>query len=90
MHFSLRQLLQYTESIHPGTPQLDAINRDCVTAFQHAITTYTLVAQAFQNQDNSAALARAKAEQGAASAAWNQWLAGLLSLRLGGGLPVTP
>lgn len=85
----LRHVLQYTESIHPGTPQLDAINRDCVTAFQDAITAYTLFARAFQNLDTGA-LARAKAGQRAASAAWNQWQAGLLSLRLGGGLPATP
>lgn len=85
----LRHVLQYTESIHPGTPQLDAINRNCVTAFQDAITAYTLFARAFQNLDTGA-LARAKAGQRAASAAWNQWQAGLLSLRLGGGLPATP
>ncbi len=85
----LRQLLQYTESIHPGTPQLDAIHRNCVTAFQDTIAAYTLDAQAIQNQD-AGTLARAKTAQRAAGTAWNKWLAGLLILQLGGGLPVTP
>jgi hypothetical protein len=85
----LRHVLQYTESIRPGPPQLAAVNRQCVTAFQDAITEYTLFAQAFQNDDPSA-LAQAKVAQGAASAAWTQWQTGLLSLRLGGGIPVTP
>jgi hypothetical protein len=85
----LRQVLQYTESIRPGTSQLAAIHRQCVTALQDAITEYSLFAQAFQN-DNASALAQAKVAQQAASAAWTQWQTGLLSLQLGGGIPVTP
>jgi Zn-dependent protease with chaperone function len=85
----LRQVLQYAESVHPGTTPLAAIHRDCLATFQDAISEYSLFAQAFQNDDASA-LARAKAEQRAANAEWLQWQAGLLSLRLGGGIPVTP
>jgi hypothetical protein len=36
------------------------------------------------------ALARAKVEQRAANAEWLRWQTGLPSLRLGGGIPVTP
>ena len=85
----LRRVLQYAESIHPGTTQLAAIHRACLAAFQDAIAEYSLFAQAFQNNDASA-LARAKIEQRAANAQWLQWQTGLLSLRLGGGIPVTP
>jgi len=85
----LRQVLQYTESIRPGTTQLTAIHRDCLAAFQDAITEYTLFAQAFQTTDASA-LARAKIEQRTASTEWVRWQTGLLSLRLGGGIPATP
>jgi hypothetical protein len=46
-------------------------------------------AQAFQNRDADA-LARAKIEQRAANAEWVRWQTGLLSLRLGGGIPATP
>ena len=85
----LRRVLQYAESIHPGTTKLVAIHHACLAAFQDAIAEYSLFAQAFQNNDASA-LARAKIEQRAANAGWTQWLTGLLSLRLGGGIPVTP
>jgi hypothetical protein len=85
----LRQVLQYTESVRPGTTQLAAIHRDCLAAFQDAITEYTLFAHAFQNRDASA-LARAKIERRAANTEWVQWQTGLLSLRLGGGIPATP
>jgi Zn-dependent protease with chaperone function len=85
----LRQVLRYAESVRPGTTQLTAIHRDCLAAFQDAITEYTLFAQAFQNNDASA-LAQAKIEQRAANAEWLQWQTGLLSLRLGGGIPATP
>jgi Zn-dependent protease with chaperone function len=85
----LRQVLQYTESVRPGTTQLAAIHRDCLAAFQDAITEYTLFAQAFQNNDASA-FARAKIEQRAAKTEWVQWQTGLLSLQLGGGIPATP
>ena len=36
------------------------------------------------------AFSRAKIEQQAANAQWLKWQTGLLSLRLGGGIPVTP
>ena len=85
----LRQLLRYAESVHPGTTQLAAIHRDCLATFQDAITEYTLFAQALQNDDASA-FARAKIEQRAANTEWIQWQAGLLELRLGGGIPVIP
>jgi Zn-dependent protease with chaperone function len=85
----LRRVLHYAESIHPGTTQLTAIHRACLAAFQDAIAEYSLFAQAFQNNDPSA-LARAKIEQRTADARWLQWQTGLLSLRLGGGIPVTP
>ena len=85
----LRRVLQYTESVHPGTTQLAAIHRHCLAAFQDAITEYTLFAQAFQNND-AGAFARAQIEQRAANAEWLQWQTGLLSLRLGGGIPATP
>jgi hypothetical protein len=85
----LRQVLQYAESVHPGTAPLAAIHRDCLATFQDAISEYSLFAQALQNDDASA-LARAKAEQRAANAQWLRWQSGLLSLRLGGGTPVTP
>jgi hypothetical protein len=85
----LRQVLRYAESIHPGTAQLAAIHRNCVAAFGAAITEYSQFAQAFQNNDASA-YTRAKTEQRAANRAWAQWQIGLLSLRLGGGIPATP
>lgn len=85
----LRHGLQYAESIHPGTAQLAAIHRHCIAAFQDAITEYSLYAQAFQGGDTSV-LARAKTEQQSANAEWAQWQTGLLTLRLGGGIPVTP
>jgi Zn-dependent protease with chaperone function len=85
----LRRVLQYAESIRPGTTQLAAIHRTCLAAFQDAITEYSLFAQALQNNDASA-LARAKIKQQGANAEWLQWQTGLLSLRLGGGIPVTP
>jgi len=85
----LRRVLQYAESIHPGTTQLAAIHRSCLSAFQDAIAEYSLFAQALQNND-AGALARAKIEQHAANMKWTQWQTGLLSLRLGGGIPVTP
>jgi Zn-dependent protease with chaperone function len=85
----LRRVLQYADSIHPGTTQLAAIHRACLSAFQDAIAEYSLFAQAFQNNDASA-LAQAKIKQQAANAEWLQWQTGLLSLRLGGGIPVTP
>lgn len=85
----LRQVLQYTDSVHPGTTQLAAIHHHCLVAFQDAITEYTLFAQAFQNSDASA-FTQAKIEQRAANTEWTQWQTGLLSLRLGGGIPVTP
>jgi Zn-dependent protease with chaperone function len=85
----LRRVLHYAESVHPGTTQLTAIHRDCLATFQDAITEYSLFAQAFQNNDASA-LARAKVEQRAANAEWLHWQTGLLTLRLGGGIPVTP
>jgi len=56
---------------------------------QDAITEYTLFAQAFQNSDASA-FTQAKIEQRAANTEWTQWQTGLLSLRLGGGMPATP
>ena len=85
----LHRVVQYAESIHPGTTQLAAIHRHCLAALQDAITEYTLFAQAVQNNDASA-LAQGKIEQQAANAQWLQWQTGLLSLRLGGGIPVTP
>jgi Zn-dependent protease with chaperone function len=85
----LRQVFQYTESVHPGTTQLTAIHRHCLVALQDAITEYTLFAQAFQNSDASA-FTQAKIEQRAANTEWTQWQTGLLSLRLGGGMPATP
>jgi Zn-dependent protease with chaperone function len=85
----LRRVLRYAESARPGTTQLAAIHRHCLAAFQDAITEYSLFAQALQDNDASA-LARAKNEQQAASAAWLKWQTGLLSLQLGGGIPVTP
>jgi hypothetical protein len=85
----LRQALQYAEAIHPGTTQLAAIHRACLSAFQDAIAEYSLFAQAFQNNDASA-LARAKIAQRAAVTEWAHWQTGLLSLQLGGGIPVTP
>ena len=85
----LRRELRYTQSIHPGTAQLAAIHRHCLAAFGDAITEYSLFARAFQNNDASA-YARAKTEQRAANKAWVQWQIGLLSLRLGGGIPATP
>jgi Zn-dependent protease with chaperone function len=85
----LHRVLQYAESIHPGTTRLTAIHRHCLAAFQDAITEYSLFAQALQNNDASA-LARAKIEQRTANAQWLQWQTGLLSLQLGGGIPVTP
>jgi Zn-dependent protease with chaperone function len=85
----LRHVLQFTESIRPGTPQLAAINRHCLAALRDAIAEYTLFARAFQNSDASA-FARAKIAQRAASTEWTQWQTGLLTLRLGGGIPATP
>jgi len=85
----LRQVLQYTESIRPGTTQLAAIHRHCIAAFQDAIAEYSLFAKAFQNND-AGALARAKIEQRASNVELLQWQSGLLSLRLGGGIPVNP
>ena len=85
----LRRELRYTESIDPGTAQLAAIHRHRLAAFGDAITEYSLFAQAFQNND-AGAYARAKTEQRAANEAWLQWQIGLLSLRLGGGIPATP
>jgi Zn-dependent protease with chaperone function len=85
----LRRVLWYAESIHPGTTQLAAIHRHCLAALQDATAEYSLFAQALQDNDASA-WARAKTEQRAANAHWLQWQTGLLSLRLGGGIPVTP
>jgi Zn-dependent protease with chaperone function len=85
----LRGVLQYAESIHPGTTQLAAIHHACLAALQDYIAEFSLVAQAFQNNEASA-LAQAKTEHQAANAEWLQWQTGLLSLRLGGGIPVTP
>jgi hypothetical protein len=85
----LRRVLRYAESIHPGTTQLTAIHRHCLAALQDATAEYSLFAQALQDNDTGA-WARAKTEQRAANAQWLQWQTGLLSLRLGGGLPVTP
>jgi Zn-dependent protease with chaperone function len=85
----LHRVLQYADAIDPGTTQLAAIHHACLAAFQDAIAEYSLFAQALQNNDSSA-LARAKTEQQAANAEWLQWQTGLLSLRLGGGIPVTP
>ena len=85
----LRRVLQYAQSIHPGTTQLAAIHRHCLAALQDATAEYSLFAQALQDNDASA-WARAKTEQRAANAQWLQWQTGLLSLRLGGGIPVTP
>ena len=85
----LRRVLQYAESIDPGTTQLAAIHRACLATLQDAIAEYSLFAQALQNND-AGALAGAKTEQRAANAQWLQWQTGLLSLRLGGGIPVTP
>ena len=82
-------MLRYTQSVHLATAQLAAIHRDCLAAFQDAITEYTLFAEAFQNNDANA-FARAKTEQRAADAEWVHWQTGLLTLRLGGGIPVTP
>jgi Zn-dependent protease with chaperone function len=85
----LRRVLQYAESIHPGTAQLAAIHRACLAAFRDAIAEYSLFVQALEDNGGSA-LTRAKVEQRAANAEWLQWQTGLLSLRLGGGIPVTP
>jgi hypothetical protein len=85
----LHRVLQNAQAIHPGTTQLAAIHRACLSAFQDAIAEYSLFAQALQNNDASA-FSRAKIEQQAANAQWLQWQTGLLSLRLGGGIPVTP
>jgi Zn-dependent protease with chaperone function len=85
----LRRVLQYAESIHPGTAQLEVIHRACLAAFRDAVAEYSLFAQALEDNGGSA-LARAKVEQRAANAEWLQWQTGLLSLRLGGGIPVTP
>jgi Zn-dependent protease with chaperone function len=85
----LRRVLRYAESIHPGTTQLTAIHRHCLAALQDATAEYSLFAQALQDNDTGA-WARAKTEQRAANAQWLQWQTGLLSLRLGGGIPVTP
>ena len=85
----LRQVLHYAESVRPGTTQLAAIHRDCLAAFQDAITEYTLFAQAFQGNDAST-FAQAKIEQRAANTEWVQWQTDLLRLRMGGGIPITP
>jgi hypothetical protein len=85
----LRRVLQHAESIHPGTTQLAAIHHACLAALQDYIAEFSLVAQAFQNNDASA-WAQATTEHQTANAEWLQWQTGLLSLRLGGGIPVTP
>ena len=85
----LRQVLHDAESVRPGTAQLAAIHRDCLAAFQDSITEYTLFAQALRDND-AGAFARAMTEQRAANAEWTRWQTELLSLRLGGGIPVTP
>jgi Zn-dependent protease with chaperone function len=85
----LGQALQYAESVRPGTTQLAAIHRNCLAALRDSITEYTLFARAFQYGD-AGSFAQAQVEQRAATAAWLQWQTGLLSLRLGGGIPATP
>jgi len=85
----LRTLLRHAEAVRPGTTQLAAIHHACLAAFRDAIIEYSLFARAFQHGD-ARALARAKLEQQAANAQWAQWQAGLLRLKLGGGIPVSP
>lgn len=82
----LHRVLQYAESIPPGTTQLAAIHRHRLVALQNAVAEYTLFVRSGQNNDGSA-LARGKIEQQAANAEWLQWQTGLLSLWLGGGIP---
>jgi len=85
----LRKLLWHAEAVRPGTTQLAAIHRACLAAFRDAIIEYSLFARAFQHGDASA-FARAKLEHQAANAQWARWQAGLLRLKLGGGIPMTP
>jgi Zn-dependent protease with chaperone function len=85
----LGQALRYAESVRPGTTQLAAIHHDCLAALRDSITEYTLFARAFTD-DDAGAFAQAKIEQRTAIAEWDRWQTGLLSLRLGGGIPVTP
>src|SRR5262249_21195948 len=85
----LRKLLQHAEAIRPGTPQLVAIHNACLAAFRDAITQYSLLARALQHRDPSA-IARIKLAQQAAKAEWTTWQLGLLRLKLGNGIPMTP
>ena len=82
----LRQALRYAESVRPGTPQLAEIHRHCLTALQDSITEYTLFARSLK-EGNASVFAQAGTEQRTANAEWTQWQAGLLELRLGGGIP---
>jgi hypothetical protein len=85
----LRDLLQGAETVRPGTTQLATIHHACLAALQDAITEYSLFAEAFQNNDASD-FAQAKTAQQAANAAWAKWQLGLLRLKLGEGIPMTP
>jgi Zn-dependent protease with chaperone function len=85
----LHKVLQRAEAVRPGTAQLAAIHQACLTALRDAITEYSLFAQAFQTGD-AHAFARAKLAQKAANAEWATWQVGLLRLKLGAGIPVTP
>ena len=85
----LHNVLQRAEAVRPGTAQLAAIHQACLTALRDSITEYSLFAQAFQAGD-AHAFAQAKAAQKAANAEWTMWQAGLLRLKLGAGVPVTP
>jgi Zn-dependent protease with chaperone function len=85
----LRSVLRRAEAVRPGTAQLAAIHQACLTALRDSITEYSLFAQAFQAGDTHA-FAQAKVAQKAANAEWTAWQVGLLRLKLGAGVPVTP
>jgi len=85
----LRKLLQAAEAVRPGTTQLAAIHRACLAAFRDAIAAYSLFAKGLENSDTNT-FARGKTAQQAASAEWTKWQLGLLRLKLGDGIPVTP
>ena len=85
----LHKVLQRAEAVRPGTAQLAAIHQACLTALRDSITEYSLFAQAFRT-GSTHAFAQAKAAQKAANAEWTTWQAGLVRLKLGAGVPVTP
>ncbi len=85
----LHNVLQRAEAVRPGTAQRAAIHQACLAALRDSITEYSLFAQAFET-GNAHASAQAKAAQRAANAEWTTWQVGLLRLKLGAGIPVTP